>query len=658
MSLLVLRKKFDFVKSVECDKLKQTLQDAFPDAWISLLEKKSPLNGNDVLRKPFEELFEKITQRQKTITLEQFNLIEIESIITSQNHDLMNTEIIDDSTYYLDFDINIDAIRNHYLLQAITGAVDNTNFDLNQEFYKLDSFFDCNDQQLIQIIGAEEYKLFINIWVDLKRRISHDFQQAFNFLGSNYKLISTFYKKISNMVNVLLIKNVRINNMISQNFESNCNNKSYYNGPEFTNRMLSFLIDDSGNSKNIPLKFLSTWQKNISELNEMIWVNRPLRNVAISKLNFEKSLFLSEKLLAEMKYIEGRLKLNEKEDTGFQKLVSKLIECSKRIPKNNTETTYTTAILNSIIGSLELCLSTVLPLIDPVKKQELKKEYNMENIDHLKYMKNAYELIQSVMKYKNLGNEVTLKISEQIEILELKSQKYQRKSAFRPQKSLYRDMTEEIKHFLLTNGNPSGLLSIINLIDEQIGYFNMPNKSMKELDIDSIVKRLNLWITNSNRFLFHTLKKYNTYYKDFTEPIEHSLNSIQLGFESLKYILQRKHNSIIKTPTGSYMNISSNLKDILMNLIEFPTQSINLQDNNASLKIILENVDGGGILYFSFLKVKIKELQNSITKSKELDDYVFAELYYVFRMCNKIWNDEEENRIKIKQQNESLYTTM
>lgn len=650
------------MKSNECYRLRQILRNNVSNVWTDLFEKKCILNGDDSIRLLFDKLFaETVLQRQNTISA--VDLVEIESTINSKINGFLDEDMENNQTNTMEIDSEVDGVRNYVLLKALTQAFKNPDFPINEEFCGKNCFLNCMDYQLIDIIRSKEYKLFVMFWNELTSRIDGSFGPVHEFLGPNYKLVSSFHRKLKNMLNVYQIKHMSSN----INFKSNSTFDSQYDGPEFTTRILNFLIDRNGNKKCIPLKSIHSWQKHISQVNEIIWTNWFLQE---NKFNYNQTLFgfaqeSSNKIIEEIKYINSICNTNDRNETDeyLQEIVSKLITFSERAPQNNTETVYLTGIMDSLIGCLELCLSSsTIPLIDPVEKNNLKKKYIEEDIDHLSYMETSYEIMQKVMKYKYLGKEVVLNICDEIDFLKLKKKKYERKSAYRPTICLYKEMSEEIKHFFTTNGNSSNLMAIIDIVDETNQCFDEMKTHVSPLDITGVVKRLDLWITNSQRFLCHTLKKYSTYYKDFTQPIEYSLNTIRLGFESLKNVLQLRHNSIVKLSTGSYMNIESKIKEMLTNIIEFPTSSLNLHaescPNSDLFHAILEHIDCSGSLYFSLLKAKITEIRYGVQKSGEIDKVTFEELNYVFKMCNQIWNNEEDKRRKSKENKDQLYTTM
>lgn len=648
------------MKSNECFRLQQILRTYLPNVWTILLEKKTVSNGDDSIRHLFDNIFDEIVELKNTRPA-QINMVEIESSIHSKINSFYNEDVEFNSTVEIEISTDVNAIRDYVLLKALIQTYKTPKFEVNEEFCKQNRFLNCMDYQFIDIINSKEYKFFVKFWDVLISRCKEGFGSVLNCLGPNYKLVSSFHRHLKNMFNVYSIKHMSIN----INLKLNPKVDSQYDGPELTTRLLKFLIDQNGKKKDVPLKHLHTWREHVTQVNKILWSNWVLQRKEINhnRTNFKFAQDSSKKIIAEIEYINSICDLNkDKGDKYVQKVVSKLIKFSDQTPHNNTETVYATGIMNSLIGCLELHLNNNLCLIDPVEKNNLKRKYIEDDIEHLSYMKTAYEIMQKVMKYNYLGNEVVSNIDKEIDILELKKTKYQRKSAKRPEKCLYKEMSDEIKHFFVTNANSCNLMDIIDMVEEKNQYLSMMNNHTHQLEVSDVIKRLDLWITNSQTFLCHTLKKYSTYYKDFTQPIEYSLNTIRLGFESLKCVLEQKYNSVIKLSTGFYINIELTIKDILINILRFPTTSINLHEqsskDNDLFHTILESVDSDSSFHFSLLKTKIKEIRNLIIKAKEIDKVTFAELNYVFKMCNQIWNEQEEKRKKSKENNEQLYTTM
>lgn len=642
------------MKSSECASITAVLRKNLPYAWSVLLEKKTRLTGDNSIGPLFEKLFVEIVEQERYRTSENISIDGLESTINStilMNQGLDNNEIV------LEMDTDVNVIRNSLIFKALTQAYKHPDFDINMEFCKHSNFLNCSEYQLIDITSSKEYKMFIEFWRQLIIRIEENFVSIINFLGPNYKLISSFHRHLKNMLNEYNIKQITINN----NFKSDLNVNSQYDGPEFTSRLLNFLVNSDGNKKCIPLKHLHAYQINISHINKMMWANWILQRHEYNHTTtqFDFALESSKKIIREIEYINSICSLTREEtDNYLQKIVVKLIAFSEQAPRNKTDIVYLTAVMNSLIGSLELHFSSFTALIDPVEKKKLKSKYIDEDIEHLSYMKTAYEMIQGVMKYKFLGKEITLNISNEIEKLEKKKEKYRRRSAFRPQICLYKELCEELKHFFTTNGNFCNLITIIDMVEKAYQCLDTEKENMNKLDITGIIRRLELWITNSQRFLSHTLKKYCTYYKDLTQPIESSLNTICLGFESIKQVLQQKYNAIITLKTGTYLNIESKVKEVLINILKFPIEPLNLHENTSDLfQYILENTDSSSTLYFILLKAKIKEIRNTTVKSKEIDNKTFTNLNYVFKMLNNIWNNEERNRKISKENHEMLYTT-
>jgi hypothetical protein len=60
--------------------------------------------------------------------------------------------------------------------------------------------------------------------------------------------------------------------------------------------------------------------------------------------------------------------------------------------------------MNFFRAIIELNLITHLPLVDPVKKNQLKTRYLNEDMDHLEKLLTSFKFMSIIMNYKNLGN--------------------------------------------------------------------------------------------------------------------------------------------------------------------------------------------------------------------------------------------------------------
>lgn len=235
-----------------------------------------------------------------------------------------------------------------------------------------------------------------------------------------------------------------------------------------------------------------------------------------------------------------------------------------------------------------------MPLLDPVEKNYFKKTYIEEDMIHLEHLLTAYDFMKVTMGYKNLGEDMLEHFRTKFEYLANRKEKFLKKVALRPKICIYKEMVNDINHFFSACCQPKSLLELIKsteeLLNQKIDYITL-NSNKDETknyirNIDESIKKIDMWITNSKRFQYHTLAKYSTFYRDFLDPIENSITKLKIGLTGLKQCLAKRKNSIYVKPNGSYLNLAegNSLEKILENLIEFPsTRGLNILPSQQSL---------------------------------------------------------------------------
>lgn len=317
-----------------------------------------------------------------------------------------------------------------------------------------------------------------------------------------------------------------------------------------------------------------------------------------------------------------------------------------------------------------------MPLLDPVEKNRLKKLYTEEDVDHLTKLITTYDFMGIIMNYKSLGEELKTEFKLKIQELEIKKEKYSKKVALRPDICCYGNLVKDINHFLHTCCHPKSLGILIETIENSLNYqINLENLennvSSTEIHIQTtneVLKKIELWISNADRFENHILSKYSSFYRDFLSPIEYSLSMVRFGLTGLKHCLIRNRDLITKKITGIYYNLNENgvLGEIMENLIEFPcSKSVDLfadpdciaGGHKVNIYSILEKLENREIGYFSLLKSKLQQIQNTMTINTSLESNSFKDLECILMICNKIWQQQEENRIKKQVEEDSLYVS-
>lgn len=617
------------------------------NSWSELIDKKIILPDNNEMTQLFNIFVSNIQEKEIGDEIENLDLTSLKNNILNDISELNIKE------HQMEIeDINIYAIRNYFLRKAVTRSFIHSDLIINTDFCEETKLLNFNDYQLIDVLCSNEYLDFFKLWKVIISNIN-DFEIVHYSIGSNYKLVSSFQRDLQNLFNLYCNKYIITTNQITD--ISKIKADFNYNGPDFTERMLSILFSENGKEKEIPLNCLHLWKSKVCEIYEVCWSNLYLQHsdYDISMSSYVKSIENSQKILSEITFAQSNCNLSVDNELTlyfkcFQELVFKLTTNINKTSENHHETLFLTSLNNVLIGSLELCLTNITSLIDPVEKNRIKKEYIFEDIDILNDLHSSYKLFQTIMNFNGLGQELDQEISKQIEVLEDKKQKYDKKLAIRPKECLYGAVTEEIRYFLTSNGNPKNLLSLIDLVESK---YKALHENEKCPEISDLNKRLDLWITNSQMFLHQLTTKYASYYKDLTRPVECALNTICFEFQRLKYVIQEIYFSNLK-------HIDTHFQEFINNLIQFPSTNILKVDNIFQVRNMFKTISSNEELYLKLLKVKIIEIRNLISLTGVIDQSVFNDLKFVFKILNELWKNEEQKKMEVQKENESLYTTM
>lgn len=264
---------------------------------------------------------------------------------------------------------------------------------------------------------------------------------------------------------------------------------------------------------------------------------------------------------------------------------------------------FKSAIINSLIGAIELNLLSYLPLLDPVEKNRLKKLYTQEDQMHLHHLITAYDFMKIIMNCNHLGESILEKFREKLDVLQLKEQSLSKKVAVRPTDCLYGNLVKNINHFLRTCCHPKALLDLIDTAEHACATTNIQQ-------LNETIKRIDLWINNAEQFAHHTCAKYSAYYRDFLKPLENSISMMKFGLTALKHcLLKTKDSFCFMAPTGEVSSINENdaLCNVLENIIEFPSvNGLNILADDKTMKDethigitkVLKKLDEHDTLYF------------------------------------------------------------
>ncbi|KAM7344790.1 midasin [Cochliomyia hominivorax] len=597
--------------------------------------------------------------------------------------------------------LGIEAIREYFLVKYIIAALENPNVDgfkMNCEYREEIPFLGSHTNSLLNLCKLPYYEKYRDFWFDLLEYIKqvkniNEFRELVIYLNGVYKHLTALSRHITKSLQKLQLESISTHpEFITIHIrKDNIENLNLYDGAKFINIISQLLfIGENCSFKPIPLCDLDIWKSSLRQLSQIVWHNigliTPTYNVYWN--NYITSLGNAKRLLFEVEYVE--IYCENKVDNNltnykesYKNLITKLKvclhECEEDIEYKSEATryqlfAYKSALINTLMGSIELCLLPFTPLIDPVEKSRLKNEYIMDDMHCLNNFKTAYDFTRISMKYKNLGEEIYEALSKKLILLKEKRTKFQEKVALRPEKCLYSSLVKDITHFLTTNCNAEVIMNIVNRIDTiwDILFIKSGNDSNLNETLDScveIISKLNLWISNSQRFIYHTLKPYLQYYQDFIQPLQCSIQQLRFGFEGLKLVLNQIKNNMVKDIDESYTNINKNnkLHNVLKNIAEFPSHKmLNIFNINSSKDILQNRCPVFSILhktsdsesdYFNLLKAKILELKNRVEISYIINQELFAEFDFAFNIINQIWQREEELRKQKQKEDESLYLT-
>lgn len=495
-------------------------------------------------------------------------------------------------------------ILEYYALKALTpiSSSQSRNFNINLEYFLNIRSLGIDQLNLLKIISSANYKICESIWIEVQSSIANATENNESVLSS---LPNGFYKNYSSFVRELFTKlrsfalNATITNQeicyeldndaTKNKLQSVKSTTQAVNGALLTASTLSILFEANGRLKSTGLGDLDIWQSTLTSLSKLVWNNIEIvqNSFNFEQTNVHESLMYGQKLLTEIQLVQS--KANKTTENvqfldQFDNLIAELdAEVSKLADPNDLGSTahlnylqfYRSSLVNSIIGAIELNLLTFMPLLDPVEKNRLKKVYIEDDQLHLSRIILAYEFMKAIMSYNGLGETVLSKFRTKQEDLKVRHDKYSKKCALRPKQCIYSKLAKDMIHFLGTCCHPKALLNLIIAIKRAFNKFNSEEQLERD-DVQTtteIIKRIDLWINNAERFEHHSLAKYSTFYRDFTSPIVSSISALKYGLTGLKQCLVKERDSVVlRSGSGlQRMNEDEVISDVLINLIKYPS---------------------------------------------------------------------------------------
>uniref|UniRef100_A0A1A9WWJ4 Midasin n=1 Tax=Glossina brevipalpis TaxID=37001 RepID=A0A1A9WWJ4_9MUSC len=709
-----VRKKFITQKSSKSQQLRNIIMETISYMELHLKElqlcDEKDKKITDDFKKQLKDLIvdfnASLNNEKDMIIPDNLKYIETELLALTEefNQEEMLTNMENKKLEPKEIELQMISLREYFLTKfCVYNINDRPNqskdhWQLNHSYCENElSTLDNKSWKLLQFMGSDSYKIYRKIWSLVSNQLQivrsfKDMEDILDYLNGHYRHLNALNRLIVNNVQSLQLKNLALKPSFLQALrtEEDIESLSYYEGPALINAICGTLYQTNSDFKIVPFEDLELWKSQLKQIRELLWFNGVTMSSTFNTVcnNYKICLENAKRLLKEINYVKHLSQHLENDSdssdfsVNFQKLISKLnaaLQTEKDATDSNQHESlkfqsllYKSGIINTLMGAIELNILTYVPLIDPVEKNHLKNLYNQEDIDCLNTLKTSFDFLRIIMKYKQLGEEYYQAIEEQLNKLQLKKDKLQEKMAKRSKKCLYSLLVKDIKHYLKTNCDP---LNLINLLENIENCCNkLLNKSAaierKTLDLSiELQNKINIWLTNSQGFLQHTLKPYAGYYEDFIKPLQCAVEQLSFGFKSLNTILtQLKHGFVEIKSNKSLININSKgeINKILQNILEYPRvqpllvahniDDISQEEKSCPLYRILHELPKGGDKdYFLLLKVKLKEIQSFIHLEGKINQNHFRDLDFSFKIINKVWQKEEELRHKWKVEEESLY---
>lgn len=622
-----IAKRFHFIMSDECQSFRKLLfRESRNDAlnWLNDIrpEQLSAL-ADDNLVKLFQQISATSTDGELAaadIEIESQKFIETAESLTkdSSTGNLTAFKLI----------VTTLPLLEYFALRSLNpvNSGSSRNYTLNSELFLKIRSFGLNDLLLVKMLADDNFKTCESIWSVVQRVVIDQTTDALALISS---LPAAFYKNYSSFVQTLVarlrtfaLNSIAVNQDICHIVDGETIKPATHalSGPLLTSAALSMLFESNGQLKATGLGDLDVWRTTLSMISKIVWQNiETLQN----RFNFEQttmtaSLSFGRKLLAEIKLLQRATSANTKNAQfldQFASLIAMLeAETGALEPAHLSAAAsryvnyYKSSMVTSIVGAIELNLSTFMPLVDPVEKNRLKKIYIEADQRHLQQIVGAFDFMKVVMSYNGLGEIVCRQFrSKQNELLH-RHEKYSKKCALRPSQCAYSRLTKDINHFLGTCCHPKTLLNLLDAVRESFDKFHdRYDDTVERRDLQmatETIKRIDLWINNAERFEQHVLTNYSTYYRDFTAPIESSIVGLKYGLTGLKQCLIKERDSTtVKSNVVQRINRNEAVSNILINLIEYPCV--------RGLEILAEEKDADATIDLNELLEKLDHKENA-----------------------------------------------
>lgn len=540
--------------------------------------------------------------------------------------------------------IEILPVLEYFALRAL-NAVTNGNsrdYEFNTKFFEEIKSVGWNELALLKTLSTDKYKTCEKIWNFVCQAIvdgsaageGKELEILESLPTGFYKSFSSFVRSVTHRLQTYTMNSLAVTSSVCYNvsgdeadstYIATTHEQQFINGPLLTNSITKILLDAHGNLKSSGLGELDIWRSTLKSMAHLLWNNIELMQ---NEFTFESTALTSnlvygKKLLAEIDFIRSQSEEGDDDNTKFVAEFQALIDALRQTmtqtdaqdeqspSERRQDDFYRSSIIAAVIGSIEVNLLTFMPLLDPVEKNRLKKVYVEEDQQHLSQLITAYEFMRINLNYDGLGRAITDSLSAKRTDLQDKFEKYSKKCALRPEQCLYSQLAKDVNHFLRTCCHPAALLTLLASIKDVVAQpldGDAKNLRLHMQTMTEIVKRIELWISNAQRFEHHTLKKYATYYRDFAAPIETSISNLKFGLLGLKHVLIGRRDAVCVKTDGRVgrMNDDGAMARILENLVSFPSveelrvlpTEDGLAKDDVTVYTVLDNVEYKDSLHF------------------------------------------------------------
>ncbi|XP_055690608.1 midasin [Lutzomyia longipalpis] len=562
--------------------------------------------------------------------------------------------------------VELIPILEYFAMKAVLP--DGLKGQINREFFLQTKYSSPSEINLVAMKTDQDFAGDLARFIEMREE--NDLSEILKDHPDFYPIISTNLKVLDKA------RKQKVMNVISAKYRNIGNTDRYSededyqrNGPLLTQGIFGVLLNPSGDLREAGFDILEAFKGNLKTIQQILWSNMECMSWNLFNLeliDYQSAMTKSRNLLEEVKYTRDQCLNVENENfaefnTYFFALVD-LLEQQLTSPQNHQvvddlptatdrrQMNLTASILYSLIGAIELNLLCHLPLLDPVEKHRLKRNYLEEDMKHLQGLSAAYQSMGIVCKYALLGHELVEIFQKKLASLEDFQKKLAKRLALRPEVCVYSELSRNIKHFLHSCCHPKDLHS---LLTQAVAVDARKDAKL----CNEIAKKFESWMKNSENFQFHILPQYSTHYRDFVEPIDYAVTLLKYGMSGIVDHLKEASNLAAKLPEKI---ATDQFSQVLESLIEFPDVRVPSEIQNIQtivLKILLGDLPNGQELFLQLMKVKINETTNDVLIRKEVSENLMMKYNKILKVFARMWKKQEDEKKKRQIEEESLYVT-